>query len=239
MSKVYLKKDTQRTKKILKIGGLGMCLSGLLFLIYFTFPLISFNIYLRPVFAAQGISSPIPKTTILNDSSIRDLIHAVANGLHRVDYTNAKNWFPSLQEVQAQAAVTFYSLSIPKLKIINAHVSTINNDLSANLVHYPGTAIPTENGNAVIFGHSTLPQLYKEGDYNTIFAYAHTLKKDDIIELTIAGQTLAYSVYNITITDPSDTSFFAQNMDGQYLTLVTCTPPGTTWKRLIIKAKKN
>lgn len=238
MGKIYTKKNPQRLRKILRIGGLSMCLSGVLFLLYFSFPLISFNLYLRPVFASQGITSPIPKTTILNDASIKSLIQTAANSLSGVDYTNAQNWFPSLQEVQTQAAVTYYTLSVPKLGITEAHVSTINNDLSANLVHYPGTTIPSEKGNAVIFGHSTLPQLYKEGDYNTIFAYAHTLKTGDTLEITIAGQKVVYSVYNITITDPSDTSFFTQNFDDQYLTLVTCTPPGTTWKRLIIKAKK-
>ena len=29
----------------------------------------------------------------------------------------------------------------------------------------------------------------------------------------------------------------ARDTTDSYLTLVTCTPPGTTWKRLIIKAK--
>ena len=201
-------------------------------------PLISFHLYLRPVFASQGITSPIPKTTVLNDASIKSLLITAAPSVSGVDYTNATNWFPSFQEVQTKASITYYTLSIPKLKISNSHVSTINNDLSANLVHYPGTTIPSEKGNAVIFGHSTLPQLYKEGDYNTIFAYAHTLQAGDTLEINVGGQTRVYSIYNITITDPSDTSFFAQNFDDYYLTLVTCTPPGTTWKRLIIKAKK-
>lgn len=238
MGKVYTKNNPQQLRRVLRIGGLTMCLFGILFLLYFSFPLISFQLYLRPVFASQGITSPIPKTTVLNDSAISSLLHTAAQSVSGVDYTNAQNWFPSFQEVQTKAATSFYSLSIPKLNISNAHVSTINNDLSANLVHYPGTTIPNEKGNAVIFGHSTLPQLYKDGDYNTIFAYAHTLKSGDTLEITISGQKTIYSIYNITITDPADTSFFAQTFDNQYLTLVTCTPPGTTWKRLIIKAKK-
>lgn len=238
MSKVYTKRDTQKIRQLIRFSGLFLFVFGILFMLYFSLPLISFQLYLQPVFASQGVTSPIPKSTILSDTSIRSLLQTATDPVRGVDYTDATNWFPSMQEVQVQAAVTYYNLSIPKLGITEAHVSTINNDLSANLVHYPGTTVPSENGNAVIFGHSTLPQLYNEGDYNTIFAYAHTLTTGDTLEVTVAGQKTIYSIYNITITDPSDTSFFAQNFDDKYVTLVTCTPPGTTWKRLIIKAKK-
>ena len=46
-----------------------------------------------------------------------------------------------------------------------------------------------------------------------------------------------YKIFNIRIVEQTDTYIFEQNYDNSYLTLVTCTPPGTIWKRLIIKAK--
>jgi sortase A len=40
---------------------------------------------------------------------------------------------------------------------------------------------PGEYGNIVIFGHSTLPQLYNPKDYKTIFTYLPSLEKKDHI----------------------------------------------------------
>jgi len=104
-------------------------------------------------------------------------------------------------------------------------------------VNYGGTAIPPEKGNAVIFGHSTLPQLFNQKDYKTIFATLYKLTVGDVIQIKVAGVEYYYKIFSITVVDPSDTSVFEQNFSDSFLSLVTCTPPGTTWKRLIIKAK--
>ena len=116
-------------------------------------------------------------------------------------------------------------------------VSTVDTDVGKHLVNYEGTSILGDKGNAVIFGHSTLPQLYNPKDYKTIFANAYKLKIGDNIYGFVNGVSYLYKIYNTTVVDPSDTSIFAQSYNNSYLTLVTCTPPGTVWKRLIIKAR--
>jgi len=237
MTKVYRKTNPLKLRRSFRLAGLVMCIIGALLLLYFALPLISFEVYLKPVFASQLVAAPIPKTTILSEESFQSLLQATTDSLTGVDFTNAQNWYPSIQTEHTEAAVASYRLSIPKLKILDAFVSTTDNDLSEHLIQYGGTAVPPSRGNAVIFGHSTLPQLYKEGDYKTILANAHTLEVGDDLIVRVSGMTYTYKIYNITITNPSDTSFFEQNYDDNYLTLVTCTPPGTTWKRLILKAK--
>lgn len=57
--------------------------------------------------------------------------------------------------------VNSYSLSIPTLELLNATVIISGDDLSKSLIHYGGTSLPGEYGNAVIFGHSTLPQFLR------------------------------------------------------------------------------
>ncbi len=237
MKKVYTKSNTQFKRRSVKALGLFLFAGGLLAVTYFSFPLISFQLYLRPAFAADDVTAPIPHSTVLNEVSIKSLIQQATHSLSGIDYSNAQNWFPSFQQAKATPAVTAYQLSIPKLSITNAIVSTTDNNLSSHLVHYGGTAVPPNKGNAVVFGHSTLPQLYKANDYKTIFANLHTLQINDTIELTVEGVRYTYKIFEISITDPSDTSFFAQNYDDNYLTIVTCTPPGTTWKRLILKTR--
>ena len=108
--------------------------------------------------------------------------------------------------------------------------------MAKHLVNYQGTGIPGKNGNAVIFGHSTLPQLFNPKDYKTIFANVYKLKNGDVIYAMINGVTYTYKIFKITVVDPENSSALVQDYDNSYLTLVTCTPPGTTWKRLIVKA---
>ena len=105
------------------------------------------------------------------------------------------------------------------------------------MVNYSGTALPPQNGNAVIFGHSTLPQNYQSNNYKTIFTYLYKLTPGDEIIVNSAKVDYKYKVEKIIVVDPENTTVLEQNYDDSFLTLVTCTPPGTVWKRLVVKAK--
>lgn len=242
MTKYYYKKtDKKKKKKIYRILSLIILATGLFIVLYIFYPLVSWQIYFAPYFASANFATPIPKTTIVDPSSIGSLISQAGNALTGTDYTNAQNWYPNYNlENSGQkknSQIPFYAISIPKLGIKDAVVSTIDYNLAVHLIQYPGTAMPSEKGSTVIFGHSTLPQLFNPKDYKTIFATAYKLKDQDIIYVTVNNITFLYKIINISVTDPNDTSVFAQDYNNSYLTLITCTPPGTVWKRLIIKAR--
>ncbi|MDO8639613.1 MAG: sortase, partial [bacterium] len=223
----YKKIKERNLKKIFKLAGFATFILGLGIVIYVLYPLLSWQLYFAPAFAVGDIKAPIPRSTIINSSTIKSLISTGANTIIGTNYSNAKNWFPNFKPQNAQAKISSYSLSISKLNIKNAAVSTIDNDLGSHLVNYGGTSVPPEKGNAVIFGHSTLPQLFNPNDYKTIFATLHTIKINDEIFVNVEGVIYKYNIYNIIIVDPTDTSIFTQTVDDSYLTLVTCTPPGT------------
>ena len=240
MSNYYYKKAKNYGRKTIgKILGILITFGGIFVLLYTLFPLISWQVYFAPVFASQNIEVPIPKTTVITSSNITSLISTSINSLGRTDYTNAQNWFPNLnlEKQNKNQNISSYMLSIPSLGIYDATVSTVDYDLAKHLVNYPGTEIPPRNGNSVIFGHSTLPQLFNPKDYKTIFATLYKIKVGNEIFVKSSGVLYKYRVYSIIVVDPQDTSIFAQNYDNSYLTLVTCTPPGTTWKRLIVKTR--
>lgn len=240
MSKYYYKKTSGNlSKKSLRIASAAALTIGFSIAVYIFFPLISWQIYFQRAFAYQSITTPIPKSIVVNSSLIENLINQAKNTINGVDYTNAKNWFPGLTNKLGQKGtpkVPFYTLSIPKIQIDNVLVSTVDNNVGIHLVNYQGTNIPGDLGNAVIFGHSTLPQLFNPKDYKTIFANAYKLRNGDNITAHVNGVSYLYKIYSITVVDPSDTSLFSQSFDNSYITLVTCTPPGTVWKRLIVKA---
>lgn len=215
--------------------SLLLLLVGIFILSYVLLPFLSWQVYFAPVFASSDMQAPIPKATIISSDTIGSLITGATNGFGR-DYTNAENWFPTVKVKNGQSRVPSYKLSIPALGIDNAFVSTTDYDLDKHLVHYGNTPVPTDKGNAIIFGHSTLPQLFNKNDYKTIFANVYTLKIGDEIIATVEGVNYKYKIFSQVVVNPTDTSVFSQNYDDSYITLVTCTPPGTTWKRLITKA---
>lgn len=238
MSSYYYAKSSARgVRRVLRLCGLAVFAFGFIGLGYVFFPFLSWQVYFAPVFAQQVFAAPIPQTTVINQTTVTSLLEHSRNALSSVDYTDAQNWFPGLKKGKGNASVAHYMLTIPKLGIHNAVVSTRDYNLAKHLVNYSGTAVPPEKGNVVIFGHSTLPQLFNPKDYTTIFATAYKLQLGDEIHTTIRDVTYQYKIFSITVVDPSDTSVFVQNYDASYLTIVTCTPPGTTWKRLIIKSQ--
>jgi sortase A len=231
MGKYYYKRNAQdNLKKYLRLTSYFFLIVGLLIILYVSFPIISWQIYFQPEFTSQNILLSIPRA---------DIVSLTKNSLDGTDYTKAENWFKNINPVinrKKQVDVPSYLISIPKIAIKEAVVSTIDTDLEKHLINYQGTSIPGKNGNAVIFGHSTLPQLYDAKDYKTIFANAYKLKNGDIIYAIINNVTYTYKIFKTTVVDPTDSSVFIQNYDNSYLTLVTCAPPGTVWKRLIVKA---
>jgi sortase A len=228
---LYTKAKRSHLRTIFRFTGLGLSLIGLVFGFYTLSPLISWELYLKPAFANSNFASPIPQTKILTRETLASLLTASTHSLHQDD------WMPTYKEVQIQTDVSSYELGIPSLNIPSATVSTVDTDLNSHLVQFPGTPLPPKKGNTVIFGHSTLPQLYNPKDYKTIFANALDLKLDDLLRVSINNALFTYRIMSITVVDAEDMSYLTQEHDDSYLTIVTCTPPGTTWKRLIIKAR--
>ena len=237
MGKYYYKKNEDKLKRNLRLISIASIIVGISTISYVLFPIISWQIYFHPSFASQNITLSIPRANIV----VASLISQAKNSIDGTDYTRAENWFPEFNPTtasgQAQFDISSYAISIPSIKIENAQVSTIDTDLTRHLVNYQGTGIPGEFGNAVIFGHSTLPQLFNAKDYKTIFANAYKLKNTDLIYAFVKGVKYSYKIFKIRIVDPSDSSALEQDYDNSYLTLVTCTPPGTIWKRLVVKSR--
>lgn len=155
-----------------------------------------------------------------------------------VDLTRASNWFVgSLPEQPVNTNVRYYTISIPKLRIENATTELGGEDLSKNLIQYTGTAPPGRVGNAVIFGHSILPQFYNPKNYMSIFSTLPTLKIGDEILVDYDGIKYKFIISEMTEVQPSDIGVLAQPNDRPHLTLITCVPPGTYLRRLVVRAE--
>lgn len=166
---------------------------------------------------------------------------SIGQEVERLDYTKASNWFSggAPKENFVSANVSYYTVSIPKLKIENATVAIGGEDLAKSLVQYPGTALPGRPGNSVIFGHSILPIFFNPKDYISIFSTLPSLKAGDEINVNYDGVSYLYRVETSFEVLPSDIQVLEQNSSDSFLTLVTCVPPGDPRKpkRLIVRAR--
>lgn len=213
-------------KTALKIVALISALVGLYLLISTIYPIASYEAMSRSKF--PKLLSPIPQ----DDEAVT---------LKDFDYTKASNWFLTDKDSPEfnTSKVSYYTLSIPKLGIKDATVAIGGEDLSDHLIQYPGTALPGQIGNSVIFGHSILPSFYNPKSYLAIFSTLPTLKRGDEMEIFYDSVRFIYRVEDMFEVLPTDIQVLEQDSADSYLTLVTCTPPGDPRKpkRLIVRAR--
>lgn len=132
------------------------------------------------------------------------------------------------------------TLVVPKIGVrapivyaASANEKMIQEDLRKGVVHYPNTGYPGEAGNAFITGHSS-NYWWEKGNYNYVFANLDRLNIGDQAVIYYQGKKLVYSVTSKKVVPPTDVSVLAQTPKPT-MTLMTCTPPGTNWRRLIVK----
>lgn len=113
-------------------------------------------------------------------------------------------------------------------------------DLENGVNHFPETSAPGQNGNMIISGHSS-NFVWSKGDFNYVFKRLNDLQIGDLIKIKTVqknGQVIVYE-YKIKekfVTKPDDERVFAET-EKPTLTLSTCWPLGTNFKRLIVQAE--
>lgn len=113
--------------------------------------------------------------------------------------------------------------------------NTIEN-LKNGVAHYAGTALPGENGNVFITGHSS-NYWWDPGRFKQVFVLLDKLKIGDRIYINYNDQPYVYQVENIKVIKPAQIEVL-NPADHSILSLMTCTPVGTTINRLIVQSKQ-
>jgi LPXTG-site transpeptidase (sortase) family protein len=80
--------------------------------------------------------------------------------------------------------------------------------------------------------------LWIKSAYNTIGARLHELKAGDEYWVYYNGDRHRYIVKSTKEVSPSDVSVLDQPADERLSTLMTCTPVGTTLRRLVVVAQE-
>lgn len=139
---------------------------------------------------------------------------------------------------------TDFSIVIPKIGATAPIIDNVNpNDETAYLkalrrgvAHATGTAQPGAKGNVYLFAHST-DAFYNVNTYNAVFYLIGKLEKGDEIYVYYQGEKIKYIVDYKKVVSADDVKYLGDlEQDKKTLTLQTCYPPGTTFKRLVIVA---
>lgn len=147
------------------------------------------------------------------------------------------------QPTQAQVVGPENEIIIPKINVRAplVFIDTINEAdvlraLQDGVVHYAGTAVPGENGNAAFFGHSS-NDWWEPGNYKFVFVNLEKLTVGDTYEIHYNSRKYVYTVQSTKVVEPNDLTVLDQTSYPSS-TLITCTPPGTSWRRFVVFANQ-
>lgn len=211
---------------------------GILFVFFFiviNFPAFSIkaNFYIKTVILGQEIDNkttrplkilqPLARSSEVDLNSNADT--STGQSVEEFLKSNIKNNYLIIPSIGVSAPV-----------IWDSPINNIINDLKNGLAHYAGTAKPGENGNVFITGHSS-NYWWDTGQFKQIFALLDKIKLEDRIYINYNNQPYVYLVESIKVVKPSQIEVLNPS-DHSIVTLMTCTPVGTTVNRLIVQAKQ-
>ena len=136
-------------------------------------------------------------------------------------------------------------LIIPKLNVdvpVAFNIST--DDVMSAMNHgvaqfsIPGAnALPGQIGNLVITGHSA-GDIYSSNPYKFIFSGLERLENGDLIYINYDSTRYTYQVTKQEVVEPTNIEALIYDTDQPMLTLITCTPLGTSRYRLLVTAEQ-
>ena len=203
---------------------------GVSSLIFAAWPFVLWQVKTLPKLTAKSAANaPVPKAQVLSAQIIAQSVEVVKD-------PDGFSYFTTNLKPQGPRPIEF-SLTVPKIKVEDAKVKIDELKFENNLALFPGTALPGEVGNAFITGHSVLPQFADPKNYRAIFTNISNLEVGDDVIAKVDNKTYHYVVQYSKIVDPKDTSVLAPiSPGGKNLTLMSCVPPGTSIKRLVVIA---
>ena len=136
-----------------------------------------------------------------------------------------------------------FGIVIPKIRAnsrIHADIDWQNEPLyqkalQTGVAQAKGTSTPNMMGNMFLFSHSGV-DFYEAARYNAEFYLLGKLEVGDEIDIFYKGQKYLYTVQESKVVNPDEIDYITKKGDQKTLTLMTCWPAGTTYKRLIVIA---
>ena len=125
-------------------------------------------------------------------------------------------------------------IEIPKINCnLPIYHSVDEGILQTSIGHIPGSSVPVdgEGTHCVLSGHRGLPSA-------KLFSELDRLSEGDSFLIRTLDEVLTYEVDRILIVLPKDTDALCIEENGDYCTLVTCTPYGVNSHRMLVRGRR-
>jgi len=148
-----------------------------------------------------------------------------------LDYNRVDGYFDIL-DISGTGMMGYITIDKIGLELPVYH-GTDDDILSHAVGHLEGTSFPVGGvgTHAVVSAHRGLPSA-------TLFTNLDHLELGDTFQFTILDRTITYQVDQIKTVDPSNSEDLTIEADGEYCTLLTCTPYGINTHRLLVRGTK-
>jgi len=148
-----------------------------------------------------------------------------------IEYTKLSN-YNNIININNDGMIGYIKIDKLKLELPIYH-GTSNSVLNTKVGHLEGTSLPIGgiNTHSVLAAHRGLPS--KE-----LFTNITKLELGDTFEVTVLDRTLTYQVDNIVVVHPTDTTYLQVEENKDYITLLTCTPYGLNFHRLLVRGTR-
>ena len=109
--------------------------------------------------------------------------------------------------------------------------------LARGIAHARGSSYPDQEGNVFLFSHSGA-NFYEANRYNADFYLLNEMELGDVVYVFYKKEKMRYAVTDKKLVSDEAVEYISGVSDKKTLTLMTCWPPGTSWKRLVVVAEK-
>lgn len=226
---------------VIRTIGNVLILSSVGFLVFQFYPVVSAEISFRsgqignknapqseiPVYNEPSVSTPLSSSPIPTlFASPSAIVRPTLPTLEKEPIN--KNFGLIIEKIGANALV------VPQVDPYDQ--KAYDTALSKGVAHAKGTVYPGEVGNSYMFAHNTL-NAWDIPRYNAVFFLLHNLEPGDRITTFFNGERFDYVVFDKKVHKPTDLTPLETKYSEPVLSLQTCWPPGTTWQRLVVRAK--
>lgn len=148
-----------------------------------------------------------------------------------IDYKTISG-YESILNVSGTGIMGYITIPVIKIEIPIYH-GTSDEVLNIAAGHLQGTAFPVggPSTHAVISAHRGLPT-------SKLFTDLDQLVVGDTFTITVLNDVYTYEVEDILIVEPHEVEKLAVIPDGDYVTLMTCTPYGVNTHRLLLRSRR-
>ena len=137
-------------------------------------------------------------------------------------------------ELPTDIVIPAIGLAAAVVNPTTTNVEVLDHDLLLGAVRYPTSALLGEEGNVVLFGHSSYLPIVGNQAYKT-FNGIQKLKVGDTVIVSSSGTAYTYRVRSVT-KESADNASIPLSVTGRVLTLSTCDSFGAKSDRFVVVA---